>query len=253
MCKITLNVQGKMIPKKIHYIWLGKGKKDRVSQICINSWYSNLKDYEIIEWNEDNLPLEEIAKNNKFFQYCKKNKLWAFMSDYLRVWILYREGGIYLDTDVQSLKPFDPLLHNSMFIGYESGNYIGTGIIGCEKGNQYIHKVMEFYNKKIWEVPYYQNPIIFSSILKENPQLIDHCTILKRTLLSPYNPVKDYKDETVQSNDTYTIHWFNANWGMSRKGYVFLNTKQYYGIRKITEIIRKNIGYEIRKVGIKSF
>ena len=93
-----------MIPKKIHYIWLGRNKKDRASQICLNSWKTNLKDYEIIEWNEDNLPLDSIAQHNRFFYYCRKYKLWAFMSDYLRLWILYKEGGIYLDTYVQLLK-----------------------------------------------------------------------------------------------------------------------------------------------------
>lgn len=55
-----------MIEKKIHYIWLGKNKKDRVSQICINSWKSILEEYDIIEWNEDNLPIDEIAANNLF-------------------------------------------------------------------------------------------------------------------------------------------------------------------------------------------
>ena len=55
-----------MIPKKIHYIWLGNNKKDRVSKICINSWKANLKGYEIIEWNESNLPINEIAAENFF-------------------------------------------------------------------------------------------------------------------------------------------------------------------------------------------
>lgn len=242
-----------MIPKVIHYIWLGKNKKDRASQICINSWKSNLKEYKIIEWNEDNLPLEEIARNNDFFSYCKKYKLWAFMSDYLRLWILNREGGIYMDTDVQVIKTFDDLLSNQMFLGYELNGYIGTGIIGAEKENIFVKKLLDFYTDKIWKVDYYNNPIIFSKLLEENPNLSEHCIILNREFLSPYDPFKNYKNEIVQTDNTYTIHWFNANWGMTRKGYVFLNTKQYSGIKKIIEIIRKNIGYELRAKGLKSF
>lgn len=241
-----------MIDKKIHYIWLGKNKKDRLSQICINSWKINLKDYEIKEWNEDNLPLEKIAADNLFFSYCMKYKLWAFMSDYLRLWILYNEGGIYLDTDVQVIKPFDDLLDNPMFLGYEMNNYIGTGIIGAIKNNPYIKELLNFYSEKIWKVNYYNNPIIFENVLKEK-KLEKYCVVLDRDYLSPYNPFQDNEEYSVGNNQTYTIHWFNANWGMSRKGYVFLNTKQYRGIRKIIEIIRKNIGYLLRKKGIKQF
>ena len=63
-----------MIPKKIHYIWLGKNKKDRMSLICLNTWKDVLDEYEIIEWNEDNLPLKEIAENNRFFYYCMRSE-----------------------------------------------------------------------------------------------------------------------------------------------------------------------------------
>lgn len=175
------------------------------------------------------------------------------MSDYLRLWILYKEGGIYLDTDVQVLKSFDDLLQKSMFLGYELNDYIGTGIIGTEKANPYVKVLLDFYANRIWQVDYYNNPMIFSNVLKENPALCQYCELLERPLLSPYDPFKNYESETVQTEDTYTIHWFNANWGMTRKGYVFLNTKQFSGFRKIIEILRKNIGYELRVRGFKSF
>ena len=188
-----------MIPKKIHYIWLGRNKKDRASQICLNSWKTNLKDYEIIEWNEDNLPLDSIAQHNRFFYYCRKYKLWAFMSDYLRLWILYKKGGIYLDTDVQVLKSFDDLLQKPMFLGYELNDYIGTGIIGTEKANPYVKVLLDFYADQIWQVDYYNNPMIFSNVLKENPDLCQYCELLERPLLSPYDPFKNYESETVQT------------------------------------------------------
>lgn len=242
-----------MIPQKIHYIWLGRNKKDRASQICINSWKAKLDSYEIIEWNEDNLPLNELAIDNSFFSYCMKYKLWAFMSDYLRLWILYREGGIYMDTDVQAIKPFDSLLNNPMFLGYDMNNYIGTGIIGAEKNNPFIKELLDFYSEKIWKVNYYNNPMIFSNVLQEKPDLNKYCIILDKNVLSPYDPFRDYKGDRVETNETYTIHWYNANWGMTRKGYVFLNTKQFTGVRKFIEIIRKNIGYGLRVKGFKPF
>lgn len=242
-----------MIPKKIHYIWLGNNKKDRVSKICINSWKANLKGYEIIEWNERNLPINEIAAKNLFFAKCMKYKLWAFMSDYLRLWILYREGGIYLDTDVEVLKEFDSLLNYPMFLGYEINDYLGTGIIGADKENPFVNELLKFYDDRIWHVGDYKNPVIFSNVLKENKEMNKYCKILPRDMLSPFDPFSDVEVERVGSDDTYTIHWFNANWGMTRKGYVFLNTKQYSGVKKAVEVMRKNIGYELRKLGIKQF
>lgn len=236
-----------MIPKKIHYIWLGNKKKDRLSLICINSWHEKLPDYEIIEWNEDNLKLDELCKDNKFLSECMKKNLWAFASDYLRLIVLKNEGGIYLDTDVQVLKNFDDLLDMPMFVGKEVDDYIGTGIIGSEKNNPVIKELIDFYSDNIWNVDYCNNPIIFTNILSSRDDLKKNCEILPQKLFSPYNPNEESLTLVKDSVDSYTIHWFNSNWGMSRKGYVFLQTKHYKGIRKYYEIIRKNMGYLKRK------
>ena len=108
-----------MIPKIIHYIWLGGKPKPNVVNICINSWREKLSDYEIIEWNEKNLKLDEISSKNKFFSECRKRKLWAYMADYLRLWILYQYGGIYIDTDMQIIRSLDSLLDCDFWIGEE--------------------------------------------------------------------------------------------------------------------------------------
>ena len=83
-----------MIPKKLHYIWLGKNSKPNLMDICINSWREKLPDYEIIEWNEDNLNFYEEIEKNRFLKECYKRKLWAFLSDYFRMKVLYENGGI---------------------------------------------------------------------------------------------------------------------------------------------------------------
>ena len=129
-----------MIPKKIHYIWFGKKNKNKLTEICINSWKRTLIDYEIIEWNEQNIDIEKLCNSNKFFKKCYELKLWAFVSDYLRLYILYNEGGIYLDTDVEVLKKYDELLNNQVFMGFEEGEYIGTSVIGSEKHNPLIEE-----------------------------------------------------------------------------------------------------------------
>ena len=116
-----------MIPKKLHYIWLGNNSKPNLMDICINSWREKLPDYEIIEWNESNLDFENEINNNTFLKECLDRKLWAFLSDYFRMKVLYENGGIYLDTDMQIIKSLDEFLEDDFFIGLESEDVISAG------------------------------------------------------------------------------------------------------------------------------
>ena len=122
------------IPKIIHYCWFGKKEKPNIVKKCISSWKVILKDYEIIEWNEENF---DISSNN-FVRQAYENGKFAFVSDYVRVYALYNYGGIYLDTDVEVFKNFDPLLNNESFWGFEEKNFIATSTIGAQKNNKFI-------------------------------------------------------------------------------------------------------------------
>ncbi len=82
-----------MIPKKIHYVWIG-GAKGNLENICINSWREKLPEYEIIEWNENNFDIEKEIKGKRFLEECYKQKLWAFISDYIRIKALYEYSFI---------------------------------------------------------------------------------------------------------------------------------------------------------------
>lgn len=238
-----------MIPKKIHFIWLGNKKFNNTSLMCINTWRRVCPDYEIILWNERNLELHKLIEDNLFLKKCIENKIWAFASDYLRLYILYKEGGIYLDTDVEVVKNFDVLLDKKFFVGLESENFIGTGVIGAERGSRQIKRLLDFYSKEIWNVDYYNNPIIFKNLFEKEPHIFAKTCILPVKFFSPYNPNdKNIGNTLIGDNDTICIHWYNANWGMSRRGYVFLQTKHIkQPIFKIYQVIRKNIGYYRKK------
>jgi len=138
-----------MIPKKIHYIWLG-GEKDELSKRCIDSWYRVYKDFEIVEWNEKNL---DIDNQPEFVKKLYEKKKYQFVSDFLRLKLLYENGGIYLDTDVLAIKNFDEtFLNNKFFIGVEKKNQIALGIIGSEKDLTTTKELQEFtindYNER---------------------------------------------------------------------------------------------------------
>jgi mannosyltransferase OCH1-like enzyme len=232
-----------MIDKVIHYVWLGGRELDKNSQMCMNTWYRNLRDYKIIRWDETNIPIGKYRKDNRFFDSCFKLKLWAFASDYLRLRILYENGGIYLDTDVEVVKSFTDILKSDFFIGYEKDYYIGTGIIGAEKHSPKIRKLLEFYDREIWEVDYINNPIIFKNVIERNTGLFNINNIYPKEYFAPYDPNVTYSS-IIESANTYTIHWYNKNWGMSRKGYVFMTTKNIKNpfMRKLVSL-KRIIGY----------
>lgn len=235
-----------MIPKKIHYIWLGGDEKSHLSNICINSWYEKLHDYEIIEWNESNLDLDKISRENYFFAKCRKYKLWAYMADYLRILVLYEYGGIYMDTDVQVLQSYNPLLNNHFFIGLEVGNYIGTGVIACEHHNPMIKKALDFYNDLIWNSELYTIPQIMTKIL----ETVDKkgSSVYPMYYFAPYDYNTSFNRSVITKN-TYAIHWFTGSWANKKEVSTFLQTKHIHNkTKKAIIIFKKNLGYYIRVI-----
>lgn len=132
-----------MIPKIIHYCWFGKHKFNSLSKRCIKTWQKLCPDYSLKLWNEDNFNFA----TNDFIQNAYNNKLWAFVSDYVRLEVIYRYGGIYLDTDVQLLRPLDELLCFPSFIGIQQdGYYCNTGLgFGAEPENSFVADMLFEY------------------------------------------------------------------------------------------------------------
>lgn len=104
-----------MIPKIIHYCWFGRGPMPKVVTWCIESWKRKCPDYEIKLWNEDNFDVNSVP----FVQQAYAMKKWAFVADYVRIYALYHEGGIYLDSDEYVIKNFDNLLNNRVVSSHE--------------------------------------------------------------------------------------------------------------------------------------
>lgn len=128
------------IPKTIHYTWFGKGKKSELHSKCIESWKRYCPNYEIVEWNESNY---DIYKNSYIKQAYQREK-WAYVSDYARMDILYRYGGIYLDTDVELLKNIDALLETEAFLCFGEWPAPNSGAgMGCIKRHPIIKEIME--------------------------------------------------------------------------------------------------------------
>lgn len=133
-----------MIPKVIHYCWFGKNSKSEIICKCIESWKKYCPEWRIKEWNEDNTNIDNIPYMREAYEAGK----WAFVSDVARFIALYEEGGIYLDTDVELLKPIDNRLLERGFFIFENARTIATGLgMGAEKHNEVIRDLLRNYER----------------------------------------------------------------------------------------------------------
>lgn len=209
-----------MVPKKIHYCWFGRGKKPQLAKKCISSWKKVCPDYEIIEWNEENLNIDAYP----YAKYCLENKKWAFLSDFVRLVVVAEHGGIYFDTDVELLKRPDDLLLYGAFYGFENNSNVATGLgFGAEANHPTILAMREQYlNLKANEDGTYplvvcpalntQALIPFGLKLDGSRQNIAGAEILPSDFLNPYD---DPTGRLNKTSNTISVHWYTKSW-MSR-------------------------------------
>ena len=206
-----------MIPKTIHYCWFGRNEKPKLMKKCIASWRRYCPDYEIIEWNEDNFDISQ----HPYLQWCYEHQKWAFLSDFARLIILSEHGGIYLDTDVEVVRPLDDLLEYDAFFGFESDSYINTGI---GFGGMAHHPTMEAM-KRVYEefkpdekgaypvasCPQFNTQALmpFDLILNGQRQTVCGAEILPTDYLNPYD---DPTGMLRITSHTYSIHWYGKSW-----------------------------------------
>lgn len=134
-----------MIPKRIFYVWGAREAKRRDVLACMLSWQLNLKDYEIVEINEESneyFNFQKELKNNKWFREVYNRKMWAHVSDYIRIKVLYEHGGIYFDTDVSVVKSLDPFLSEKAFVGMQNEEYVEPAILGSEPKNELLGDIL---------------------------------------------------------------------------------------------------------------
>lgn len=236
-----------MIAKKIHYFWFGGKELPELAKKCIESWKKYCPDYEIIEWNETNYDLNK----NEFVKYTYEHGMYAFLTDYARLDIIYKEGGIYLDTDVELVKSLDDLLDCAAFLGMESAGRVATGLgFGAKKHNKIIKENKEYYEN---------NPFLDEQGNFIRTTCVDITTnILKKHGLKDQNEIQDLKDAIVyptqyfcpldyasghlhQTKNTYSIHWYGGSWlnlkdrikqKCGRLLFKIVGEKRYYKIKK---------------------
>ena len=205
-----------MIPKKIHYFWIGGKSMPEKNKTCVESWKKFCPDYEIIEWNESNYDFSECT----YMAQAYEAELWGFVPDYARLDIICREGGIYLDTDVELLKSLDDLLSCKAFMGFENRKSVAPGLgFGAEPGNEILKQMRDlyhsfsFYNENgtpnIAPSPFYATKLLRSYGLQLNGkrQFVHGIDIFPAEYFAPLC----YTDNRLKiTENTYGIHWYHA-------------------------------------------
>lgn len=135
-----------MIPKIIHYCWFGQGEMPQLSKDCMASWHKHMPDWEYRLWDEDNFDVTQLPYTREAYDARK----FAFVSDYVRLWALYNEGGLYMDVDFMVHKSFDDLLHWHAFAGFEGSKYspLMMGVIASEPYGSWVKEQLDCYQNR---------------------------------------------------------------------------------------------------------
>jgi hypothetical protein len=205
--------------KYIHYCWFGGKPLSKLTKKCIKSWKKYLPDYEIIEWNESNVDLEECP----FVKEAYENKKWAFVADYARTKAIYEMGGIYFDTDMLITKDISFLLDKETFLGVEDSMMVNAAVWGTSKPKTDLaKKILDFYrSQKHFDVDNIYKisiPRIITRILNEygfDPASKEVQVLNKNIYVYPrpyFYPLSfNYKNNKFDKN-TCMIHYFDATW-----------------------------------------
>ncbi len=208
-----------MIPKIIHYCWFGNKELPDKVKSCISTWEKILPEYEIICWNETNFDVDICDFTREAYEVGK----YAFVSDYVRFYALDKLGGIYLDTDMEILKPIDELLKNNYFFGFENETgRVASCMIGSKKNHLFNKEMLNYYNERSFildnkKFDMRPNTLIIEDVLNEKygyrlngkEIILDDIHIYPNDYLHPLNIITN---ELNITNNTYAIHWHTGLW-----------------------------------------
>ena len=201
------------IPKIIHYCWFGRGEMPKLAKKCIKSWKKYCPDWEIICWNEDNFDLTQ----NLYMRQAYEAGKWAFVSDYARLKVVYDNGGVYLDTDVELIKPIDDLLDCGGFMGFDEKGIVATGLgFGAEKGNETLKEFLRDYDDISFILP--DGSFDLTPCPDRNTKTLLRLGMDTEIKAQKFNdivflcPVKYYTGKKTITKNTHSIHHYSASW-----------------------------------------
>jgi len=249
-----------MIKKVIHYVWVGKNPLSDLAKACIESWKKFMPCCEIIQWDETNF---DVNAN----QYCKETyetEKWAFCSDYIRLYVLYKHGGIYMDTDLELIKPIEQYLNHKAFLSFENANYFQSGLIATESENLWIKHLLDFYNNKKFikangKMDLTPNTTTITVLSKEmypelrldnTEQHLDNFSIYPKEIFC----ANEFAGKVKIMPETCSIHHYAGSWVPKTFSFKFKQfVKNFIGTRNVQIIRAKKAAKQVAagEIGLK--
>ena len=207
-----------VIPRIIHAMWFSGHPVPKLYLRCLESWKKYASDFEIRIWNMDNYKADDCL----FFNQAIEHRNWAFASDYARADILRKYGGIYMDLDVEMLRPIDDLLYNDAYMSFESPDRIECGSgMGARPGHRVIEEICESYEKR----PYLKAdgswdnstcPVRYTKVIEKHGlikdgsfQMVEDITVYPFEVLT----CKSFDTGIIYNTQlSYTVHHHNGSW-----------------------------------------
>lgn len=142
-----------MIPRIIHYTWFSDDPMPDSVVKCVASWHRFMPGWQYELWDSKRISTIQ----SQWLQECLVAKKWAFAADYVRMYAVAQFGGIYLDTDVEVYRSFEPLLTHPSFIGREwyvhtngivTAHYLSSHCFGAIPHHPYIERCLSYYQDR---------------------------------------------------------------------------------------------------------
>lgn len=244
-------------PKVIHYCWFGGNDFPDSAKKCVQSWKKFFPGYEIKEWNESNFDINCCD----YVKEAYSAKKWAFVSDYARFWILYHEGGLYFDTDVEVIKDMHKIVENGAFMGCETKNKCTSGLglganpglgLGANPGLSLYRELIDYYNN----IHFSMDDPIQTVVDHTSHVLIKHGWIgngeiekVEDIYIYPpdyFCPLNYRTGKLNITDNTYSIHWYTASW-QSKYSHTKTKIQHILGKKMTQNIIRLKHIIKVRK------
>lgn len=205
-----------MIPKIIHYCWFGQGEMPRLMKKCLKSWKKFCPDWKIVRWDEDSFDVNSTLWTKQAYE----TKKYAFVADYVRLKALYEMGGVYLDTDVELVKPLDAFVTHEAFIGFENTRHIASCLIGACPQHPVVQEWLRWYQDRDFvqdgtetdepNVVHMTDTLIHRGLEVNNVfQTVDGMAVYPQTWFCPQNIEGENRE---LSANTVAIHYFDSSW-----------------------------------------
>ena len=200
------------IPRTIHYCWFGGGRISALGRRCMETWREQMPDYALEFWDESRLNWD-----SRYIKIALRKRKYAFVADYVRLRALYDYGGLYFDTDIEVVQPFDELLNNELIFGLQTPDSIGVGAIGAAKGHPFLKLALDRLDAEAMAgTPSFQPlPELITQLARANPSIAPRA--YPEEYFYPYNPHSPVplRQKPLQSNmseRTFCIHHWEGTW-----------------------------------------